>query len=412
MRRASSRPKALLRLVAMIVGMAAFAAIAPSPAAAWERVETYGFPSTQGNIDLSQNTLNGGETALTVHVALPQGYDEQPDKKWPVIYLLHGIDDNSTTWLYALQTLGDIPAVLVMPEGGRGFWTDQWINGTRKGSNWERYFLQEVLPVVNRYFRILPGRSDHAIIGNSMGGQGAIILGAELPGYFGTAASFSGLLSITDPFAMFVFPGLANISYTRYWGPYLGPYAITHSADRQMQNLKDTNVLLTSGNGTASPKYPVGISDKAVGGALEVGALADLQAAFSAGRSAGVPITARIRAGIHAWEYWRDDLDYAVNTWGLFRADPIPDDQQNTNWKYRTMATTGNAWGIGYAFKTPPTNQLFLTRVGQTLTAAGGGSAVTISPGAAQDDASGAGTRPDCTFTATPPFTKVLPAGC
>ena len=50
-------------------------------------------------------------------------------------------------------------------------------------------------------------------------------------------------------------------------------------------------------------------------------------------------------------------------------------------------------------------------RNGQTLSATGKGT-VTINPGAADDDASGNGTKPECSFTATLPFTHTLPAGC
>jgi hypothetical protein len=80
-------------------------------------------------------------------------------------------------------------------------------------------------------------------------------------------------------------------------------------------------------------------------------------------------------------------------------------------WRYKTMEPAGNMWGLGYRFTEPPQIIADFNRNGQTLTGTGRGT-VTINPGAAESDATGAGTRPDCSFTATFPFTRVLPDGC
>ncbi len=63
-------------------------------------------------------------------------------------------------------------------------YTDWWRGGTRKGSNWEQYELEEVLP----YGVALPhppGRQNHAI-GGLRWRLGAPALAARLPSYFAT----------------------------------------------------------------------------------------------------------------------------------------------------------------------------------------------------------------------------------
>ena len=77
------------------------------------------------------------------------------------------------------------------------------------------------------------------------------------------------------------------------------------------------------------------------------------------------------------------------------------------------MEPTGNVWGIGYRFAEPTQSVITFTRAGQRLAGSGNsGRTVTINPGAVDADATGAGTRPDCSFTTTTPFERTLPEGC
>jgi diacylglycerol O-acyltransferase/trehalose O-mycolyltransferase len=411
----ASGPKrpAFTALALIAAALAGFAATAPAAAA--QRVEVVDVPSLQGNVDLAQNELNATD-ALRATTLLPDGYDEQPERRWPVLYLLHGVGDNTGTWLdkgRAGQIAAGLPAIVVMPEGGRSGYTDHWIGGARKGSSWERYFLQEVVPAMEARYRILPGRSNHALAGLSMGGFGSLLFAAELPGYFGSAASFSGMLSLEDPVAQFLLPSVTHIRYQRLWGPIGGPYARAHSPVHLMASLRATNILLTTGNGLPDPRFTTGNAEGALtGGAVELGSAISARWAYAVGRRLGVPITLGARAGIHDWPYWQHDLARAIHMWGLFRPAPIDDAAARTSFTYQTIARTGNAWGLGYRFARPPRRELLFTRAGQQLSAKGGDGPITIEPGAADADASGQGTRPDCAFTATPPFTRTLPPGC
>src|SRR5699024_7811774 len=154
------------------------------------RAEVVDIPSTRGHIDLGLARTNG-VTKLQARVLLPDGYDEQPERRWPILYLLHGIGDTSATWLRrdrgnAAVGTAALPAIVVMPEGGRGYWIDHCLGHTeRPGARWASYILEEVVPAIEARYRVAPDRRDHAIGGLSMGGYGAMVLAAQLPGYFG-----------------------------------------------------------------------------------------------------------------------------------------------------------------------------------------------------------------------------------
>src|SRR5919201_1493151 len=173
------------------------------PGSAWaSRLETW--VTSSRYVDPTKVQFNGPSDrpkALRVNVLLPDGYDGK--RRFPVLYLLHGHGDAYDSWMNPQQ--GDLlnvihafPAIVVMPEGGRGWYTDWWEGGARR-PGWESYVLDEVVPTVERRLRVLPGRRWHAIAGLSMGGEGTAYFASQLPGYFGSAASFSGVLSIQRP---------------------------------------------------------------------------------------------------------------------------------------------------------------------------------------------------------------------
>lgn len=394
----------------VVVGLAGFA---PERATAQRVVEVIDTPSLQGHVDLARTRLNAPSGRLRTVVLLPEGYGEQPERRWPVLYLLHGVEDDSSTWLSpssgdALRRLANVPAIVVLPEGGRSYWVDHWLGGERRGANWQRYLLEEVVPQIESRYRIQPGRQSHAIGGLSMGGYGALLAGAALPSYFGTVLAYSAPTDLSDPGNQYLVPFFVGISATRIWGRAGGPWALAHSPKALVSNLVDTRVLLTTGTGLPSPGEPITV-DTPGEVAIEASAIWEASKFVLAARSARArSVRWILRPGIHNWASWRRDLSRSEQ-WGIFA--PPPASAAPARFTYRTMSVVGNAWGLGFRFAEPPARVMVLRREGRTLSATGSGT-VTITPGAPAADASGAGVRSDCAFTATLPFSRTLPEEC
>lgn len=137
-------------------------------------------------------------------------YPENREKRFPVLYLLHGITGHSTNWLektgvplYATK----YDLFIVMVEGANGWYTD---SATVPADKYESYILQELIPDVEKRFRVSTQREGRAIAGLSMGGYGAIKFGLKHPEMFALAASMSGAFGgpswtekeLTDPGAI------------------------------------------------------------------------------------------------------------------------------------------------------------------------------------------------------------------
>lgn len=119
-------------------------------------------------------------------------YPENREKRFPVIYLLHGVSGHSTNWLEKTKVAlyaTHYDVFIVMVEGGDGWYTD---SATVPADKYESYILRELIPEVEKTFRVSTVREGRAIAGLSMGGYGAIKFGLKHPEMFALAASMSG----------------------------------------------------------------------------------------------------------------------------------------------------------------------------------------------------------------------------
>lgn len=134
---------------------------------------------------------------VTVRLLVPAGSEADPNRRWPVLYLLHGANDPDTyrCWTrstdVATLTTG-LPLLVVMPEAGTEGYCSDWFNEGRGGPPaGETFHLVELRQILERDWRA----SDHrAVAGLSMGGLGAMLYATHLPHLFRAAASFSGVL--------------------------------------------------------------------------------------------------------------------------------------------------------------------------------------------------------------------------
>ena len=149
-----------------------------------------------------KSAILGAEKEYRVY--LPDGYDTDKDKTYPVLYLLHGAGGTCDTWSknYNMKTITDwrmrsgfsLPMIIVMPDA-RGIAENH--RGKNMGYfnlpgwNYQDFFFGEFLPEIERRYRIRGTRAFRAIAGLSMGGGGTTIYAMEHPEMFCTACPLS-----------------------------------------------------------------------------------------------------------------------------------------------------------------------------------------------------------------------------
>jgi S-formylglutathione hydrolase FrmB len=373
-------------------------ALAPASAAA-ATLESFELPSPLVDTSSPGGQLRDGRALPKVNVLLPDGYDPGSRRGYPVLWLLHGAFEGADLWLRFTEGAAGMRAILVMPDGGRfGMYADWWNDGARASPAWATYHLKALRRAIERRYAIRSGRGWHAVAGISMGGQGTLRYAAMLPGYFGSAVAFSA--AFPDMQSEVAFFGLDTLPvdagpeglYQAAFGLPDGPYAEGNSPQALAPNYGHTRLYLTSGNGVNCPEdVPTnpeldGVTERVINAQ---------QAPFAAAaRAAGADVTEVTTCGVHTGGVW-DRAFPAARAWGFFR----PVKARPRSWTYRTVATSGEMWGLRFRFAAPPSAVAEFERFGRTLSAAGSGEVLIRG-------------RRGCRLRAELPFERRLPRGC
>ena len=148
----------------------------------------------------------GAYTSTPLHlqrrvlIYLPPQYEAEPTRKFPVLYLRHGKGDDESNWTTdghagvildnLLARRAAVPMLIVMPNCGTG----DALGGGGSPEDIEalgRELLEDVIPLVEGRFRVLPGSANRAIAGLSMGGGQAFTIGLRHLETFAWVGEFS-----------------------------------------------------------------------------------------------------------------------------------------------------------------------------------------------------------------------------
>lgn len=130
-------------------------------------------------------------------IILPPDYDAG-DRRYPVLYLLHGYMQNYTVWGRSLgaafhaQQIGEL--IVVMPDAGNSWYINYAESPDGQLNRWEDHIMEDLIGYVDANFHTEARREGRAIAGLSMGGYGALMLALRHPDKFVSVASTSGAL--------------------------------------------------------------------------------------------------------------------------------------------------------------------------------------------------------------------------
>jgi S-formylglutathione hydrolase FrmB len=145
-------------------------------------------------------------TSVRYCVYLPASYTVpgSETRKYPVLYLLHGLGGNQQTaavdgeWnvlqdLRREHKLGDF--LVVAPDA----WDTFYINSHDGKTPYGDFFLREFMPYIERTYRARAARAARGITGFSMGGYGALRIAFGNPELFGSVSAHSAALMRQPP---------------------------------------------------------------------------------------------------------------------------------------------------------------------------------------------------------------------
>ncbi len=165
---------------------------------------------------LKEITYNSKTTGTTrkANLILPPDYDE--NKKYPVLYLLHGIGGDHNEWLGAepvnvlsnLMADGDAVSMIVVIPNVRARANDEvnpqdiyTLEHYKAFDNFINDLRDDLMPYIEANYPVLKGKENTAIAGLSMGGRETLYIGCSMPETFGYMGAFTpapGLLPYTN----------------------------------------------------------------------------------------------------------------------------------------------------------------------------------------------------------------------
>ncbi|WP_241739029.1 alpha/beta hydrolase [Pontibacter beigongshangensis] len=144
-----------------------------------------------------EGNLSGDSPDREVAVYLPPGYKENPKRRFPVVYLLHGFTDSASKLYGFEQHWMNLPKVLnkafadgkrpemifVTPNAYSRFGGSMYSRSVTTG-NWEEFIARELVAHIDKKYRTIPKAESRGLAGHSMGGYGALRIGQQYPEVF------------------------------------------------------------------------------------------------------------------------------------------------------------------------------------------------------------------------------------
>jgi enterochelin esterase-like enzyme len=191
-------------IAAMCAGLALISSLAhaadPAPAtpaapsSAAVRVERISIdsPALAGN-------LEGNSARRDVFVVLPPSYASSPERRYPVVYALHGYGITAEKW-FAMDKPDQIAArafgsgvremIWVFPDTYTRHHGSMYSTSATTG-DWEAFITRDLVGYVDAHYRTIANRASRGLMGHSMGGYGTVRIGMKYPGTFSSLYAMS-----------------------------------------------------------------------------------------------------------------------------------------------------------------------------------------------------------------------------
>jgi enterochelin esterase-like enzyme len=129
--------------------------------------------------------LLGTPADRDVIVVLPPSYDQEPTRRYPVVYALHGYSIGADQWIKEIhipQTAegafakGTPEMIIVLPNSKNEHNGSFYSNSVTTG-NFENFIADELIDFIDGRYRTLARPASRGLVGHSMGGYGASRIG-------------------------------------------------------------------------------------------------------------------------------------------------------------------------------------------------------------------------------------------
>jgi S-formylglutathione hydrolase FrmB len=232
---------------------------------------------------------------VTYSVYLPQSYDREPSRKYPILYLLHGAGDDNLCWENKAFLSRTANAIMGASEATEMIIVTPRASATKEEGAYEGYFnfkdfpwqyesffFEEFMPLVEKEYRVLADKEHRSVGGLSMGGGGCVAYCQKHPELFSSCYAMSALLALPPA------GGPMNESLARMMGDYDCIGVVEKADEATVSKLNTVKWYLDCGD-----------DDFLFDGNISF---------YKAMINKKINCELRVRNGGHTWEYWHTAL--------------------------------------------------------------------------------------------------------
>jgi S-formylglutathione hydrolase FrmB len=156
-----------------------------------ERIKVHG-KSLEGN-------LEGDSPDRDVFVYLPPSYASEPNRRYPVVYTLHGYGLHAEQWVgfadfSSLEkdlAAGTAKEMILVSPDAFSLYNGSFYSNSKATGDWETFLAVELVDYIDSHYRTLANRASRGLVGHSMGGYGTFRLGMKHPEVFSSLFAMS-----------------------------------------------------------------------------------------------------------------------------------------------------------------------------------------------------------------------------
>jgi enterochelin esterase-like enzyme len=141
-----------------------------------------------------EGNLEGDSVDREVIVFLPSSYTIGKNRRYPVVYALHGYSIGAAQWsqeIHVPQTIegafaqGAQDMIVVLPDSKTVHNGSMYSSSVTTG-DFEQFIAHDVVAYIDAHYRTIANRTSRGLVGHSMGGYGASRIGMKHPDVFGS----------------------------------------------------------------------------------------------------------------------------------------------------------------------------------------------------------------------------------
>lgn len=287
------------------------------------------------------------DETIRYSIYLPADYTTAREKRYGVVYLLHGYGDDHKAWndqwlhittlIDSKEQAGEItPMIYVMPQGFNSY----YVNRYDGEFDYMDMFAEELVPYIDRTYRTTADRSSRAVVGYSMGGFGAMILASKHPELFSVSIPLSMSFRTDEQYM-----AEPQSGWNGQWGAIFGGSGLSGEArltDYYKEHCPFYFFNEESAASFANIRYYFDCGDD------EEQLLIANDRLHRQLRDLGIAHEYRVRNGAHTSDYWHDAMREGLNFIEIgFHGGTYPDAQEvATDAKYDGTELTQTIAGV------------------------------------------------------------------